>query len=142
MKRDPLRTMLRVRQSTLDEARKAVADAYRLERDASDRTEAASAALEQEMRTAMSLAGGDEAVETFARWLPVGRRALKQAHDAQREATATLDQARAVLALARSGVRTVESLIEQRHAEQQLEDNRRDQRVLDEAGNRKPEKNG
>ena len=93
------------------------------------------------MRAAMSLAGGDEAVETFARWLPVGRRALKQAHDTQRDATAMLDQARAVLALARSGVRTVESLIEQRHAERQLEHNRRDQRALDEVGSRRPDRN-
>ena len=137
MKRDPLSTMLRVRQSTLDEAQKAVAEAYSVERDAFDRAEAAAAALEQEMRAAMSLAGGDDAVETFARWLPVGRRALKQAHDAQRDATAMLDQARAILALARSGVRTVESLIEQRREEQQLEDNRRDQRALDEVGHRR-----
>ena len=142
MRRDPLGAMLRVRQSTLDEAQKALADAYRVERDASDRAEAASAALEREMRAAMNLAGGDEAVETFARWLPAGRRALKQAHDAQREATAMLDQARAILTLARSGVRTVESLIEQRRAEQRLEENRRDQRTLDEAGSRRLERNG
>ncbi len=142
MRRDPLRTMLRVRQATLDEAQKAVAEAYRMERDASDRAEAAAAALEQEMRAAMSLTGGDDAVETFARWLPAGRRALRQAHDAQREATATLDQARAVLALARSGVKTVESLIEQRRTEQQLEEGRRDQRILDEAGNRRLGRNG
>ncbi len=141
MKRDPLGTMLRIRQSTLDEAQKAVAEAYRVERDAFNRAEAAAAALEQEMQAAMSLAGGDEAVETFARWLPVGRRALKQAHEAQRDATAMLDQARAVLALARSGVRTVESLIEQRRAERQLEDNRRDQRALDEVGSRRPDRN-
>ena len=137
MTRDPLRTMLRVRQSTLDEAQKAVAEAYRMERDASDRAQAASAALDREMRAATSLAGGDDAVETFARWLPIGRRALRQAHDAQREATATLDHARAVLTLARSGVRTVESLIEQRRVEKQLEDNRKEQRILDEAGSRR-----
>ena len=137
MKRDPLGTMLRVRQSALDEAQKAVADAYRLERDAFDRAEAASAALEREMQAAMSLTGGDEAVETFARWLPAGRRAIKLAHDAQRDATAVLDQARAVLTLARSGVRAVETLIEQRRAEQRLEDNRRDQRALDEAAGRR-----
>ena len=137
MKRDPLGTMLRVRQSVLDEAQKAVADAYRLERDASDRADAASAALEREMRAAMSLTGGDEAVETFARWLPTGRRAIKQAHDAQRDATAVLDQARAVLTLARSGVKAVETLIEQRRAEQRLEDNRRDQRVLDETASQR-----
>ena len=137
MRRDPLRTMLQLRQHTLEEAQKAVAEAYRTEREASDRAEAASAVLDREMRAAMNLAGGDEAVESFARWLPEGRRALKQAHDAQREATAALDQARAVLALVRSGVRTVESLIEQHRAEQQLEDNRRDQRFLDEAGTRR-----
>jgi flagellar export protein FliJ len=137
MKRDPLRTMLRVRQSTLDEAQKAVADAYRAEQDAANRAEAASAALEREMKTATSLAGGDDAVETFARWLPIGRRDLKQAHDAQRDATSALDRARAVLALARSGVKTVESLIEQRQAACQIDDNRREQRVLDEAGSRR-----
>ena len=142
MKRDPLHTILRVRQSTLEEAQKAVANAYRVERDASARTEAASAALDQEMLSATNLAGGDEAVETFARWLPVGRGILKRAHDAQREATTTLDQARAILALARSGVRTVETLIEQRQAEQQLEENRREQRVLDEAGTRGLERDG
>lgn len=142
MKRDPLHTILRVRQSTLEEAQKAVASAYRVERDASIHTEAASAALDQEMRAATNLASGDEAVETFARWLPVGRGTLKQAHDAQREATMSLDQARAVLALARAGVRTVETLIEQRQAERQLEDNRREQRALDETGTRRLDRDG
>ena len=142
MKRDPLHTILRVRQSTLEEAQKAVANAYRVERDASVRAEAASAALDYEMRMATNLAGGDEAVEMFARWLPVGRGTLKQAHDAQREATTSLDQVRAVLTLARAGVRTVETLIEQRHAEQQLENNRREQRTLDETGARSLERNG
>ncbi len=142
MKRDPLHTILRVRQSTLEEAQKAVAQAYRVERDAAVRTEAASAALDYEMRAATNLAGGDEAVETFARWLPVGRGTLKRAHDAQRDATAALDQARAVLALARSGVRTVETLIEQRQTEQRLEDSRREQRILDEAGRRAPQRHG
>ena len=40
MKRDPLQTILRVRQSTLEEAQKAVASAYQVERDASIRAEA------------------------------------------------------------------------------------------------------
>ena len=142
MKRDPLGTMLRVRQSALDEAQKAIADAYRREREASDRAEAAAAALDQEMRAAPSLTGGDDAVETFARWLPTGRRALRQAHDAQRDATAVLDQARAVLALARAGVRAVELLMEQRRAEQRLEDDRRDQRMLDEVAGRRPGRAG
>ncbi len=134
MSRDPLRTMLRVRQSALDEAQKAVADAYRLEQETSLGAEAAANALAQEMQVATSLAGGDDAVEVFARWLPVGRRNLKRAHDAQRDATAALDCARAMLALARAGVRSVECLIEERQTERMLEEGRREQRILDEAG--------
>lgn len=137
MKRDPLRTMLRIRQSALDEAQTAVAAAYAAERGALSRVEEATAALAREMGEAMNLAAGDEAVESFARWLPVGRGILKRAHDGQRDATATLDRTRAVLALARSGVRAVESLMEQRQREQALEEGRREQRVLDEAGGRR-----
>ena len=134
MTRDPLRTMLRLRQAALDEAQKAVGEAYRLEQDASLRAEEAAGALDREMRTATSLAMGDDAVETFARWLPIGRRRLRQAHEELRDATAALDRTRATLALARSGVRAVESLIEERCREQALEAGRREQRVLDEAG--------
>ncbi len=136
MKRDPLRTMLRIRNATLDEARKAVADAYARERDACARADAAAAALEHEMKAATSLIGGDEAVETFARWLPIGRGALAQARDAQRSATTELDRARVVLGLARTAVTTVESLIERRKAEERLEENRKEQLLLDEASRR------
>lgn len=138
MKRDPLQTMLRVRQSALDEAQKAVADAYRLEQDALLRAEEAAHALEHEMKAASSLTAGDDAVEMFARWLPVGRSALRRAHDEQQQTTTALDRARAVLALARSGVRAVETLMEQRQQERVLEEGRRDQRILDEAGCRQP----
>ena len=140
MKRNPLQTLLQIRQATLDEAQQAVADAYRLELGASRQSDAASAALDREMKTAMNLAGGDDAVETFARWLPIGRRALKQAHDAQRVATAALDRARAIMSLARSGVRTVELLMEQQRMKQSLEEDRREQRVLDEVGSRSSRK--
>ena len=136
MKRDPLRTMLRIRKATLDEAQKAVADAYATERDACARADAAAAALEHEMKAATSLVGGDEAVETFARWLPIGRRTLAQARDAQRTATAGLDRARVLLGLARAAVTAVESLIEQRQAEERLEEARKEQLLLDEAGRR------
>lgn len=137
MSRDPLRTILRVRQSALDEAQKAVGEAYRLEQEASLGAEAAANALAQEMQVATSLTVGDDAVEVFARWLPVGRGNLKRAHDAQRDATAALDRARAMLAVARAGVRSVECLIEQRRAEEVLEEGRREQRLLDEAGSRR-----
>jgi flagellar export protein FliJ len=137
MKRDPLGTLLRVRQSTLDDARKAVAEAYRVERQASDRTEQAGDVLASEMRLALKLEGGDDAVETFARWLPLGRHAIRQAHKVQHDATTRLDHARAVLNLARSGVRTVETLIDQRDQMMRQQSDHREQRLLDEAGARK-----
>ena len=137
MKRDPLRTMLRIRKATLDEAQKAVAEAYQKERDAGARAQAAAASLEHEMKAATSLVGGDEAVETFARWLPVGRRMLAQARDAQSMATTELDRARAVLGLARAAVGAVESLIEQRGVEARVEEGRKEQLILDELGRRR-----
>lgn len=137
MKRDPLKTLLRIRQATLDDAQRAVSDAYRAEQEASRRAEEAGEALAHEMRAAMNLGGDDDAVEAFARWLPLGRRAIKQAHDAQRDATARLDQARAILTLARSGVRTVESLDAQRKDERRQEADRHAQHALDEIGSRR-----
>lgn len=134
MKRDALATILRVRQSTLDEAQKVIADAYDAEQAASLHAQAAAEALTREMTAAMDLSGGDDAVETFARWLPLGRQSLRHAHDTQRNATTELDRARAVLSLARAGVRAVETLMEQRTLEKQKEYNRLEQLTLDEAG--------
>ncbi|WP_419727858.1 flagellar export protein FliJ [Lichenicola sp.] len=136
MKRDPLKTLLRIRQATLDDAQKAVSDAYHAEHEASRLAEEAGEALAHEMRSAMNLGVDDDAVEAFARWLPLGRRAIKQAHEALRDATSRLDQARAILTLARSGVRTVESLDAQRKDERRQEEDRRAQHELDEIGAR------
>lgn len=134
MKRDPLSAILRVRQSTLDEAQKVIAEAYNAELMASKQADAAAEALDREMAAATNLTCGDDVVETFARWLPIGRRNLKLAHDAQRDATAELDRARAVLALARASVRAVETLMEQREQARMLENGRREQLILDESG--------
>ena len=132
MKRDPLRTMLRIRQSALDEAQAALAAAYVAEQEAAARVRAATEALDLEMRAATSLSAGDDAVENFARWLPTGRRRISEAHLMLQDATATLDRLRAVLALARAGVRTVETLIEQRRLEQEALRARTEQHTMDE----------
>ncbi len=133
---DPLRTMLRIRKATLDEAQKAVAEAYQKEQEASGRAQAAAACLDEEMKAATNIVGGDEAVETFARWLPVGRRTLAHAREVERAATTELDRARAVLGLARAAVAAVESLIEQRRVEERVEEARKEQLILDETGRR------
>lgn len=137
MKRDPLKTILRIRQTTLDEAEAAVAEAYRLEQVATSHTEAMVELLDRETQAAMSITGGDDMVEAFARWLPVGRRHLNKAHDDQRVATAELDRVRAVLTLARSGVKAVERMIEQRDLGLRQEQQRREQAVMDELGSRR-----
>lgn len=138
MKRDPLQSMLQIRQATLDEAQQAIGNAYKAEQAAASRTHQAALDLDREMAAALSLGGDDEAVESYARWLPIGRRSLKQAQDEQSQAIAELDRMRTMLALARSGVRAVEALIEQRQQEQRLEAGRREQRILDDAGLRRP----
>ncbi len=132
MRRDPLQAMLRIRQSALDQAQAALAAAYAAEREATQRVREATEALELETRAAGSLAAGDEAVENFARWLPLGRRRISDAQQAQHEATVSLDRLRAVLALARAGVRTVEALIEERRREQQRLAMRKEQHAIDE----------
>lgn len=137
MTRDPLAIILRIRQATLDDAETAVAEAYRQEKAALGRTEAAVDLLDRETQTAMSITGSDDMVEAFARWLPLGQNQLRQAHDNQRLATASLDRARAVLTLARSGVKAVERMIEQRELERRQLAQRREQAVLDELGGRK-----
>jgi flagellar protein FliJ len=137
MTRTPLRTLLRVRRASLDDAQKEVAERYRAEQEAGRRAEAAGEALSQEMRTALDPATGDDAVERFARWLPLGRAALQRAHADHQAATAELDRARAVLGLARAAVRTVELTIEKRDAELARERQRREQLAADEAGSRR-----
>ena len=134
MKRDPLHALLRIRRSVLDEAQKAVADAYQQDLQAVERVEAAHAALQKEAEAAGNLAAGDDAVETFARWLPIGRRDVQLANEARLDSATALDRARALLTLARSGVRSVETLIEQRRLDQDLNRRRDEQQILDEAG--------
>ncbi len=128
--------MLRIRKATLDEAQKAVGEAYQKEQEADTQAQAAAASLEREMKAATSLVGGDDAVESFARWLPVGRRTVEQARNAQKAATTELDRARALLTLARAAVSAVESLIEQRQLKEHAEEGRKEQLVLDELGRR------
>lgn len=132
MSRDPLASLLRFRQTAVDEAQKALADAHRVEQEAIAAVRAETDTLEQEMHVASSLSAGDDAVEAFAKWLPVGRKRISDAHLKQREATMTLDRVRAVLTLARASARAVETLMETRAAEQARGRTRKEQIELDE----------
>lgn len=137
MSRDPLAALLRIRQAALDDAQTVSSNAYHAEQQAIEAVRQATETLELEMREASSLTAGDEAVEAFARWLPIGRKQVADAHVRQREATAVLDQVRTILILARSAVGAVESMIENKRQEKLVLENRREQAELDELAGRR-----
>nr|WP_321984954.1 flagellar FliJ family protein [uncultured Lichenicoccus sp.] len=117
MSRDPLATLLRIREAALDEAKQHVANALAREQVAALRLADEEAALTRETAAAISPSGGDARVDAFARWLPIGRQAIAKALTVQQTATFAVDQARVVLNLTRAAHRSVETLIEkQRHA--------------------------
>lgn len=140
MTRDPLQALLRARQTAVDDAQKVVAEAYHMEQEAIEAVRQATESLELEMREASSITAGDETVEAFARWLPVGRKRIAQAHARQRDATSTLDQVRTILVLARSGVCAVETVIQKKRDEKAIALGRREQAELDEFSARRTER--
>ena len=97
------------------------------------RSASSGAGLEREADAARSLLAGDETVEAYARWLPIGLRAVEQARDAQHAANAELDRVRAMLTLCRTEVQAVETQIEAVSRAESRERGRRDQLAADEA---------
>jgi flagellar protein FliJ len=131
MSRDALATLLRIRRSNLDDAQRAVADALREQQLMQGRREAEEARYAQETAAALDLAAGDEAVDAFARWLPVGRKAIQAARAAEQEASGEVDRARIVLGLARAAHRSVELLAEKRAEEARRVQDRKAQQAMD-----------
>ncbi len=136
MSGDTLATLLRVRRNNLDEAQRAVATALRLQQQAQARREAEETRYAEETAAALDLARGDEAVDAFARWLPVGRKAIEAARLAEQEACGEVDRNRVVLGLARAAHRAVELLIEKRTEEQRQLRDRKAQQEMDDLGGR------
>ncbi len=136
MSGDTLATLLRVRRNNLDEAQRAVADALRLQQQAQARRESEQTRYAEETVAALDLACGDEAVDAFARWLPVGRKAIEAACLAEQEACGEVDRSRVVLGLARAAHRAVELLMEKRNEEERLLHERKAQQEMDDLGGR------
>ncbi len=136
MSGDSLATLLRIRRNHLDEAQRAVADALRVQQQAQARREAEETRYAAETVAALDLAHGDEAVDAFARWLPVGRRAIETAGLAEQEACGEVDRARVVLGLARAAHRAVELLVEKRREEEGQRRDRKAQQEMDDIGGR------
>jgi len=137
MNPNALRTLLRIRQGCLDDAQQAVADALGHQQCMQQQSEDASSCYARETTAALDIAAGDDAVDTFARWLPIGRKAVAVARIAEHEATGGVDRARIVLGLARAAYRSVELLIEQHHGEAQLLQERTTQLAMDDIASRR-----
>ena len=136
MSGDTLATLLRIRQASLDDAQRAVAAALREQHLMQARSEEEARRFAEESLAALDLAAGDDAVDAFARWLPIGRKAVENARQAEQEAAGELDRARIVLGLTRAAHRSVELLIEKRAQETRQLQDRKVQHVMDEIGSR------
>jgi hypothetical protein len=136
MRRDALATLLRLRESEVDEAKRALAACLRKEEELTRAEREAEAALRQERAAAEDLRADDVAVEAYAAWLPRGRAALAAAQEQRVRAEACTAHARAVLAASRAAAQVIAERIESRAAIERMERARRQQLALDEAGQR------
>lgn len=134
---DTLNTLLRIRRTSLDDAQHALAEALRHQQRMQTLSEAEGSRYAMETVAALDLTAGDEAVDAFARWLPIGREAVATARGAEQEASGDMDRARVVLGLARAAYRSVELLIEKRTEEARQLRDRKEQQAMDELGTRR-----
>lgn len=131
-----LDVLLRIRRASLDDAQRALADALRHQQRMQLQSEAEEARYAKETVAALDLAAGDEAVDAFARWLPIGRKAIEMARAAEQEASGRVDNTRVVLGLARAASRAVETLVGNRNEDANLIRERKAQREMDETASR------
>jgi len=128
-----LDTMMRMRRMVVEEARRDLLACIQAETAAADRERAAMNALHDERDLASAPDTDDAAVEAFARWLPVGNKALETAREALGRAVGASTQARARLNAARAAEEAVQRRIETLAEAEREEFLRREQAELDEA---------
>lgn len=136
MARDALKTVQRLRQIELDNAR---TDLQRLQAAADEarmRERAATIAIQTEMNAAARLSADDATVEAFGAWLPTGRAAVIRAQAQLARLEQDISQARAILNLARAGAEAVEKMIAERALLATELGHRKQQAALDEAAAR------
>ena len=133
---DPLATVLRIRRVTVDEARRGLGEALRAADKALEQAEVADKAISEEGEIAADLAAGDNAVEAFAAWLPVGRARAQAAHERCVHAQSEVAKARAALTVARAAAEAADALLQRRRADAATQVARRDQADMDEVAGR------
>ncbi len=134
---DPLDTVLRMRRVTVDEAKRELAALIRAEEVAQSKADALEALIRQEGEAAADLAAGDEVVEAYAAWLPVGRANAAAARASNEQIRCEIAKARAALSAARAAAESAQQFLDKRAAEHSLDASRRSQAVIDEIALRK-----
>lgn len=136
MPNDPLKTVLRLRQRGVDDAKRNLAASLAIAAEAASTLHAAECAIEQEAERASDPDGGDHLVEAFAAWLPGARHRTAQARALHERHEADVGRRRAELAASRTALESVESLLTQCAAIAAADEARRIQHALDEAAGR------
>ena len=136
MPSNSLQSLLRMRQLTVEDARRSLVECLAAEESAEQAAHAVEAEIRRETEAACRLGGGDEVVEAFAAWLQ-RMRPVAQAADATLEAaTLRTSEARAVLSAARSAAEATEALLSRQEAEREAGAIKAEQFVLDDAAGR------
>ena len=136
MKQASLRTLLRLRQAAVDEARVALASCLAAETAAREALRELDAAVARETDAAMRLEAEDRAVEEFAAWLRRVRAERSQGERVLASAEARSAEARSVLSVTMVAAGSLEELLAQHDAAALVAAEARDRRDLDDAASR------
>ena len=134
---DPLDTVLRIRRVTVDDAKRGLAALLQAEDAAQGAAAEAEARVVREGQAATDLGAGDEAVEAYAAWLPVGRAQAEAARASHDRLRCEVALARAALTVARGAAEAAQRLLETRAGERRRELERRSQVEMDEVASRR-----
>jgi flagellar export protein FliJ len=137
MARDPLPVLLRLRRLAQDAARAELAEGVRAEFAAAVRLADLDLTLEHETAAVAALSDVDLLRAAYPTWLAQARRMRRDAHAALDAAAERSGALRLQLADARAATRVVEALQARHDAARAAGEARREQRLLDEAGQRR-----
>ncbi len=117
MARDPLATLIKVRQLACDESQGKLVETLAFEDKARQACHRLELSVAQETEAATDIHGTDAMVEAFAAWLPEARRQLEAARQVLLDRQAETMRRRAELTACKTALETVETLQKQRKDE-------------------------
>lgn len=117
MARDPLATLIKVRQVACDESQRKLVEALVFEDKAEQESHRLELMIAQETEAATDIHGTDAMVEAFAAWLPEARRQVSSARQVLLDRQAETMRRRAELTACKTALETVETLQKQRQDE-------------------------